>query len=86
MIRDFPEQYGYNSMKEFTVGSITQHNRNGLLWREGSGVDGIKTGHTSTAGLLPAGLGQARRPAFRLDRDGHSFQVAERGLPPARDR
>jgi len=50
MIRDFPEQYAYNSMKEFTVGTITQHNRNGLLWREGSGVDGIKTGHTSTAG------------------------------------
>jgi D-alanyl-D-alanine carboxypeptidase (penicillin-binding protein 5/6) len=51
MIRDFPEQYAYNSMKEFTVGTITQHNRNGLLWREGSGVDGIKTGHTSSAGF-----------------------------------
>ena len=50
MIRDFPEAYSYNSIKEYTVGSITQHNRNGLLWREGSGVDGIKTGHTSTAG------------------------------------
>jgi D-alanyl-D-alanine carboxypeptidase (penicillin-binding protein 5/6) len=51
MIRDFPETYAYNSMKEYTVGSITQHNRNGLLWREGSGVDGIKTGHTSSAGF-----------------------------------
>jgi D-alanyl-D-alanine carboxypeptidase (penicillin-binding protein 5/6) len=50
MIRDFPQAYAYNSMKEYTVGSITQHNRNGLLWREGSGVDGIKTGHTSNAG------------------------------------
>jgi len=50
MIRDFPQQYAYNSMKEYTVGTITQHNRNGLLWREGSGVDGIKTGHTSGAG------------------------------------
>jgi D-alanyl-D-alanine carboxypeptidase (penicillin-binding protein 5/6) len=50
MIRDFPTQYAYNSIKEYTVGSITQHNRNGLLWREGSGVDGIKTGHTSAAG------------------------------------
>jgi D-alanyl-D-alanine carboxypeptidase (penicillin-binding protein 5/6) len=50
MIRDFPEQYAYNAMKEFTVGSITQHNRNTLLWREGSGVDGIKTGHTDNAG------------------------------------
>ena len=51
MIRDFPVAYSYNSIKEFTVGSITQHNRNGLLWREGSGVDGIKTGHTSNAGF-----------------------------------
>jgi D-alanyl-D-alanine carboxypeptidase (penicillin-binding protein 5/6) len=50
MIREFPDTYAYNSLKEYTVGSITQHNRNGLLWREGSGVDGIKTGHTSTAG------------------------------------
>ena len=51
MIRDFPETYAYNSLKEYTVGTITQHNRNGLLWREGSGVDGIKTGHTSSAGF-----------------------------------
>ena len=51
MIRDFPETYAYNSLKQYTVGTITQHNRNGLLWREGSGVDGIKTGHTSTAGF-----------------------------------
>jgi D-alanyl-D-alanine carboxypeptidase (penicillin-binding protein 5/6) len=51
MIRQFPETYAYNSLKEYTVGTITQHNRNGLLWREGSGVDGIKTGHTSTAGF-----------------------------------
>ena len=51
MIRDFPETYAYNSIKEYTVGTITQHNRNGLLWREGSGVDGIKTGHTSSAGF-----------------------------------
>jgi D-alanyl-D-alanine carboxypeptidase (penicillin-binding protein 5/6) len=50
MIRDFPETYAYNAMKEYTVGSITQHNRNTLLWREGSGVDGIKTGHTDNAG------------------------------------
>jgi D-alanyl-D-alanine carboxypeptidase (penicillin-binding protein 5/6) len=51
MIHDFPETYAFNSIKEYTVGTITQHNRNGLLWREGSGVDGIKTGHTSTAGF-----------------------------------
>lgn len=49
LIRDYPEAYSYNSLKEFTVGPITQPNRNLLLWRDGS-VDGIKTGHTSAAG------------------------------------
>jgi D-alanyl-D-alanine carboxypeptidase (penicillin-binding protein 5/6) len=50
LVRDFPQTYAYNAMKEYTVGSIKQHNRNTLLWREGSGVDGIKTGHTDNAG------------------------------------
>jgi len=49
MVRDFPEQYAYNKIKEFTVGPITQRNRNLLLWRDSS-VDGIKTGHHSGAG------------------------------------
>lgn len=49
MIREFPEHYAYNKIKEFTVGEITQRNRNLLLWRDSS-VDGIKTGHTSGAG------------------------------------
>lgn len=49
LIRDFPKAYSYNKIKEFTVGPITQPNRNLLLWRDPS-VDGIKTGHTSAAG------------------------------------
>ncbi|MBZ0087827.1 MAG: D-alanyl-D-alanine carboxypeptidase [Thermomonas sp.] len=49
LIRDFPDAYAYNRIKEFTVGPITQPNRNLLLWRDPS-VDGIKTGHTSAAG------------------------------------
>lgn len=48
-VRDYPDTYAYNKIKEFTVGSIKQPNRNLLLWRDGS-VDGIKTGHTSEAG------------------------------------
>ncbi len=47
--RDFPVAYSYNKIKEFTVGPITQPNRNLLLWRDPS-VDGIKTGHHSGAG------------------------------------
>ena len=49
LVRDFPEAYAYNKIKEYTVGPITQRNRNLLLWRDPS-VDGIKTGHHSGAG------------------------------------
>ncbi len=86
MIRDFPEQYAYNAMKEYTVGSITQHNRNGLLWREGSGVDGIKTGHTSAAGyclLASAKRGNQRFVSIVMGIDSKSqsegFRLRETG-------
>ena len=49
LIRDFPETYAFNKIKEFTVGTITQPNRNLLLWSDPA-VDGIKTGHHSGAG------------------------------------
>lgn len=49
LIHDYPVAYSYNKIKEFTVGPITQPNRNLLLWRDPS-VDGIKTGHHSGAG------------------------------------
>jgi len=49
LIHDYPQTYALNKIKEFTVGPITQPNRNLLLWRDPS-VDGIKTGHHSAAG------------------------------------
>jgi D-alanyl-D-alanine carboxypeptidase (penicillin-binding protein 5/6) len=86
MIRDFPETYAYNSIKEFTVGTITQHNRNGLLWREGSGVDGIKTGHTDAAGyclLASAKRGDQRFISIVMGIDSKSqadgFRLRETG-------
>ena len=63
LIRDFPEAYSYNKLKEFTVGPITQPNRNLLLWRDAS-VDGIKTGHTSSAGYCL--MASAKRGDQRL--------------------
>ncbi|MGN7726794.1 D-alanyl-D-alanine carboxypeptidase family protein [Luteimonas sp. 22616] len=63
LARDFPEAYGYNKIKEFTVGPITQRNRNLLLWRD-STVDGIKTGHTSAAGYCL--MASAKRGDQRL--------------------
>ena len=49
MVRDYPETYAYNKIKEFQVGNIKQPNRNLLLWRDKT-VDGLKTGHTDEAG------------------------------------
>jgi D-alanyl-D-alanine carboxypeptidase (penicillin-binding protein 5/6) len=63
LIRDFPGQYAFNRVREFTVGPITQRNRNLLLWRDDS-VDGIKTGHHSGAGYCL--LSSAKRGDQRL--------------------
>jgi D-alanyl-D-alanine carboxypeptidase (penicillin-binding protein 5/6) len=49
LIREFPDYYSWYSQKEFTWNDITQYNRNKLLWRDES-VDGVKTGHTDSAG------------------------------------
>jgi serine-type D-Ala-D-Ala carboxypeptidase (penicillin-binding protein 5/6) len=48
---DFPDYYPYFAEKEFTWHGIKQGNRNPLLYRDGSGVDGLKTGHTEEAGF-----------------------------------
>lgn len=63
LIRDFPEFYKYYSMKEFAYGGITQPNRNRLLWMDPA-VDGVKTGHTETAGYCL--IASARRDNRRL--------------------
>jgi serine-type D-Ala-D-Ala carboxypeptidase (penicillin-binding protein 5/6) len=63
LIREFPEYYKYYSEREFTWNKHTQQNRNGLLARDPS-VDGIKTGHTKTAGYGLAS--SARRGDMRL--------------------
>jgi len=62
MARDYPAAYAHNKIREFTVGPITQHNRNRLLWRDDS-VDGIKTGHHSGAGycLMASALRGSQR-------------------------
>ena len=50
MIRYFPQYYKYYSVREFEHNGIKQQNRNGLLGRDPS-VDGLKTGHTDSAGF-----------------------------------
>jgi len=63
MIREFPERYKWYKEKEFTYNGIRQYNRNKLLWRDKS-VDGIKTGHTESAGFCL--LSSAKREDMRL--------------------
>ncbi|HEY2144916.1 MAG TPA: D-alanyl-D-alanine carboxypeptidase family protein [Steroidobacteraceae bacterium] len=50
MIHDFPQYYKYYSVHEFEHNGIKQQNRNGLLEKDPS-VDGLKTGHTDSAGF-----------------------------------
>jgi serine-type D-Ala-D-Ala carboxypeptidase (penicillin-binding protein 5/6) len=63
LIHEFPEYYKWYSQKEFTFNGITQQNRNGLLWRDPT-VDGIKTGHTESAGYCL--ITSAKRDGMRL--------------------
>jgi D-alanyl-D-alanine carboxypeptidase (penicillin-binding protein 5/6) len=63
LIHEFPEYYKWYSQKEFTWNGITQQNRNGLLWRDPT-VDGIKTGHTESAGYCL--ITSALRDGMRL--------------------
>lgn len=53
VIREFPEHYAWYKEKVFTYNNIKQYNRNKLLWSDAS-VDGIKTGHTESAGYCLA--------------------------------
>ncbi|MFQ5642170.1 MAG: D-alanyl-D-alanine carboxypeptidase family protein [Thiogranum sp.] len=63
LIREFPEYYQWYSEKQFTYNDITQYNRNKLLWRDES-VDGLKTGHTDSAGYCL--VTSAERDGMRL--------------------
>jgi D-alanyl-D-alanine carboxypeptidase (penicillin-binding protein 5/6) len=63
LIRDYPEEYKLYSLREFEWNGIKQQNRNGLLARDPS-VDGIKTGHTESAGYCLAS--SANRNGMRL--------------------
>ena len=63
LINKFPDHYATYREKEFTFSGIRQLNRNKLLWRDDS-VDGVKTGHTDSAGFCL--ISSARRNDMRL--------------------
>jgi D-alanyl-D-alanine carboxypeptidase (penicillin-binding protein 5/6) len=63
LISEFPEYYQWYSIHEFTWNNIKQQNRNGLLLRDPT-VDGMKTGHTDSAGFCL--VTSAKRDNMRL--------------------
>ncbi|MDH3846716.1 MAG: D-alanyl-D-alanine carboxypeptidase [Gammaproteobacteria bacterium] len=63
LIGEFPEHYQWHAIKEFQWGDIKQPNRNRLLWRDDS-VDGLKTGHTESAGYCL--VASAERDGMRI--------------------
>jgi D-alanyl-D-alanine carboxypeptidase (penicillin-binding protein 5/6) len=63
VVRDYPQYYELFALREYTYNNITQANRNRLLWIDPY-ADGIKTGHTETAGYCL--VGSAKRDNRRL--------------------
>ncbi|MFZ0256197.1 MAG: D-alanyl-D-alanine carboxypeptidase family protein [Gammaproteobacteria bacterium] len=63
IIRNFPQYYEWHSIRKYDYNGITQYNRNKLLWRDDS-VDGLKTGHTDSAGYCL--VASAKRDGMRL--------------------
>ncbi len=80
LIRDFPQEYHrLYSVKEYTYNKITQPNRNRLLWLD-SNVDGMKTGHTESAGyclIASSKRGDARLVSVLLGADSEAMRASE---------
>lgn len=63
LIQDFPSEYArLYSIKQYSYNKITQSNRNRLLWLDPN-VDGMKTGHTESAGYCL--ISSAKRDGVR---------------------
>ncbi|QGX91028.1 serine-type D-Ala-D-Ala carboxypeptidase [Tatumella sp. TA1] len=85
LIRDVPDEYSLNKVKEFSFNNIRQPNRNRLLWSSSLNVDGIKTGYTSGAGnnlVASATTGNMRLISVVLgaSTDGVRFRESEKLL------
>ena len=63
VIKEYPEHYKLHAIKEYSYNGIKQYNRNKLLWRDKT-VDGVKTGHTESAGYCL--VASAKRNTMRL--------------------
>ena len=79
LIREYPEYYRFYSQKEFRYNNVTQPNRNRLLWLDPN-VDGVKTGHTESAGyglIASAKRDKRRMLSVVLGASGESARALE---------
>ena len=79
IIRDFPEFHPLYSIKEYRYNNINQPNRNRLLWSDPT-VDGMKTGHTESAGyclIASAHRGERRLLSVVLGATSDNLRAAE---------
>ena len=81
VIRDFPDQYTRYSVRSFKYNNIEQQNRNRLMLQDPT-VDGVKTGHTQSAGyclVASAKRGDTRRISVVLgsERERDRFQASQ---------
>ncbi len=81
LIRDFPDQYTRYSVRSFKYNNIEQQNRNRLMLQDPT-VDGVKTGHTQSAGYCL--VASAKRDDTRLisvvlgsERERDRFQASQ---------
>ncbi len=63
IIKEYPEFYPIFAQKDFNYRKYKFRNRNPLLFVEGLGADGLKTGQVKESGLQPRRLGGAERQA-----------------------
>jgi serine-type D-Ala-D-Ala carboxypeptidase (penicillin-binding protein 5/6) len=63
LVRDYPQHYFLFGLRDYTYNNVTQANRNRLLWIDPY-ADGLKTGHTDTAGYCL--IGSVKRDSRRL--------------------
>jgi D-alanyl-D-alanine carboxypeptidase (penicillin-binding protein 5/6) len=79
IIGEYPDHYRFYALKEFRYNNITQPNRNRLLWIDPY-VDGLKTGHTETAGwclVASAKRGERRLLSVVLGAGSDAARVSE---------
>lgn len=79
LIDKFPEHYSLYKEKSFTFNNIKQRNRNSLLWQDDS-VDGLKTGHTESAGycLVSSALrGETRLIAVTINSTSEKKRITD---------